>query len=64
MVRIIANISALPNPPDAICLRVDMGVHQRLHPIIVKGIRFHQVDDVEFVGISFARVLDRKIKPF
>lgn len=44
-------------------LSVLTAINERFHPLVVVGVRFHQINDVEPVSPVFASVLDSKIIP-
>jgi hypothetical protein len=52
-VLIVGNVCAIPMP-----VLVSDGINQRLHPLVIRALRLHEVDDVELVVYSLLCVFD------
>lgn len=49
VVLVVTDVVSSPMPPDSSLSRGSLGVDQRLHSSVVKGIWLQKVDDVKFV---------------
>lgn len=62
-VLVVADIFTVPVPAFSKLFCLNLTIHQGLHPVIVKGVRLEQVNNVETVGTPWSRVLHAEIVP-
>lgn len=62
----VADVLPISVPPDTLAV-ITVGhlfrVDQRLHTLVVRTLRFHKIDKVEFVSCEFFGVFYPKIEP-
>jgi hypothetical protein len=62
----VTDVLTVTVPADSLALTsicLLLGVEQRLHSLIVRTLRFHQVDDVELVSNVFLDILYPEVEP-
>mmetsp|Transcript_5913 Transcript_5913/g.5318 ORF Transcript_5913/g.5318 Transcript_5913/m.5318 type:complete len:436 (+) Transcript_5913:557-1864(+) len=62
-VLVVADVSARPVPPSPRLLGLMLRIRYRPHPMVVQGVRLHQVNDVEVVGLVGFSVRDPEVVP-
>lgn len=60
---VVGYVEAISSPTHRVLCSLFRRVDERLHPVVVIAVGFHEVDDVEAVHFVFARVLDPKEVP-
>ena len=50
-------------PSNRPSLSLLLAVYEWLHPMIVQAVRLDQVNDIELVGLVFARVARAEVEP-
>ena len=62
-ILVVANVLADSLPASSGEHRFLVGVHQRLHTVVVQTIGLQEVDDVEPIGTASTRILKAEIEP-
>jgi hypothetical protein len=62
-VLIIADISAGSDPAFAICFSFNFTVHERSHPMVIKGVWFEQIDYIEAICAPSTSIRQSKVIP-
>ena len=60
---VVGYVEAISSPTHRVLCSLFRRVDERLHPVVVIAVGFHEVDDVKAVHFVFASVLDPKEVP-
>ena len=60
---VVSDVVTVSLPPNPAFLSLLYRVDQRLHALVVSGLRLHEVDDVEAIGLVLACVLHPEVVP-